>query len=767
MRSVRPPRFGNRSPLPWPTAACAVLAVSFGLTGSARSQEEANPPSDGFELGLDETLGSAEGDGAKTRREVQLPAMQVTGTRVAADPFEQPYAFYRFDRDVLDRGIGKTGLDRINYGPGVFVQRTAANQASPFLRGLTGEQTLLLLDGVRLSHAFMRPGPNQYSALVPDSSISSIDLILGASSVVNGSDGLTGALDFNLAPAGRGVDKAYSPWGRTRADSANGVVLQGGVDGNTENWAYSVEIEVQDFHDRVGGKDFEDHVFGVSPNSFDAIPNSSYEQLGLGVRLAYFGIADHMLELNAGRTRQTDAPRPDGYFENTGNASRISRRFDPQTFGYVHLRDRWQLGQSWIEHLQTTLWWHRHDEDQKREEIRDRGTASERYRRREFVNGLDAFGIDVQATTLFDAGGPHELTWGVTGILENTHNDFEEFRSPSGTTDPSLADPYEPENWNNRTTVSDDSDYRSLGAFAQDRWELTDTVELLSGIRYSRYDWSFGDVDGDVSDLTGSLRTQWQFREDQNVFLGLSKGFRAPNLTNLDGAVDRGSGGVEAIGNPDLDPEISYTLELGWRLRQDRDSLAFTTFYTKIDDLIQPDFAGTGEFTNIEDGKIKGFEAAWDYGLPVSLPKEDGRLAFVGSATLVDATKDIPQPGGGSRTDNISRANRLFGLVGLQYEHDRSWWTRAQIRWHDDYDDIAEDPSDPDADDIRMTVAGSPDGSMPGYGVLDLQGGWRRDDGMVDVMFFVENVFNRTYREPGSGLDGPGRNIGVAAGVRF
>ena len=36
--------------------------------------------------------------------------------------------------------------------------------------------------------------------------------------------------------------------------------------------------------------------------------------------------------------------------------------------------------------------------------------------------------------------------------------------------------------------------------------EVTEAFSLLTGIRYSLYEWSFGDVDGDTDDVTGSLR---------------------------------------------------------------------------------------------------------------------------------------------------------------------------------------------------------------------------------------------------------------------
>ena len=694
----------------------------------------------------------------------ELPDLVVTGTRLAQRPVEQPYAFYRTSRTELDQRVGRTVLDRLNYGPGVFVQRTAPNQASPFIRGLTGEQTLLMLDGVRFSHAMMRPGPNQYAALIPGVSVDALDAILGSSSTVNGSDGLTGALDYRLAPAGRGVESAASSRIESRVDSGNGGTVQLGVDGVLRDWAYSVEVSGSTFHDRVGGEDFRDRVFAAHEDAYEEIPNTAYDELACALRLAWFGLEDHVFQLDAGHTRQLDAPRPGGYAQNAGQSDRLYRYFDPQSFSYVHLRDRWQIGSRLVDRLQTTLWWHQFGEEQFRSSIRDSGTEAERVRRREFDDTLDAYGADLQATTLLGARDQHEVTWGGTLIYETTANRYREFRTPAGSTDPALLRPYESANWANNTSVSDDSSYTTLGLFAQDDWRITRSVSILTGARYSRYDWSFGNVQGDADDVTGSVRGLWAVTPRQRLFAGASRGFRAPNLKNLDGAVDRGSSGEPARGNPDLDPEISYTYEAGWKWLSGRNAIALTAFETAIDDLIQRDFSGSGEFTNVEGADIRGFESAWDCGVGLG---DTRRVALVGSLSLVDATRDIPVEGGGTVEDNISRANRLYGRVGIKYDHDRNWWGLTQVRWHDDYDDVASHPSDADADDIRLTVAGEPDGRMPGYAVVDLVVGWQSDDGRRRIGFFVENIADETYREPGSGTDGVGRSIGVTAGVRL
>lgn len=693
-----------------------------------------------------------------------LPVMIVTGTRLQKAPLEQPYAYYRTTEENLETMIGRTILDRFNYGPGVFIQRTAPNQASPFIRGLTGEQTLLLLDGVRFNHAMMRPGPNQYSALIPEVSVTALDSILGSSSTVNGSDGLTGAIDYRLAPAGRGVKSAASPWVESRVDSGNGGTLQIGSDGIINNWAYSIELSGSMFHDRVGGKDFRNRVFAADKNAYNTIPNTAYDAAAAGFRLAYLGAEDHFFELSAGHSRQLDARRPDGYFENTAKKDSIYRFFDPQALSYVHLRDHWSIDAPLARQIQTTLWWHQFAEKQFRSSRRNADTPAEYIRRREYDDALNAYGGDLQITTMLGSDQQHEITWGGTFIYEITANKYRELRTPVGSTELSLLQPYNPENWPNNTTVSDDSTYTTLGFFVQDDWSIFEHFSLLSGLRYSRYDWSFGSVNGNTDDFTGSVRGIWETTLHHSLFAGISKGFRAPNLTNLDGLSDRGSSGNPAQGNPDLSSEISYTYEAGWNWRQRRNYFALTAFKTDIEDLIQRDFAGSGEFTNVEGADIHGLESAWDYGMNLG---DMRRLAIVGAVSLVDATRDIPLAEGGTVKDNLSRANRLYGRIGLKYEHNRNWWGLTQVRWHDEYDDVAVHPADADADDVRLTIAGDSDGSMPGYAVTDVMLGWQTDDKLRRVGFFVENIADKTYREPGSGTDGVGRSIGVTVAVRL
>ncbi len=732
--------------------------------------------------------GSAAAGDTSTARVYVMEEVTVAATRLPLDPFQQPYAFYRNSRQVLDDTNARTLTDRIHLAPGVFIQHTAPNQSSPFIRGLTGEQTLLLFDGVRFSHSAMRPGPNQYSALIADESIAAVDIILGSSSSVTGSDGLTGALDFRLAPPGRGQEKAASGCLRTRASSTEGVSTSLGMDGARGPWSYTIEGGWTHHPDVAGGKDADEHIFGDENHRAARIPNTSYDQSSLAARVAFSGVAHHRFEMAIGQVTQRDAPRPDGYFENSGLPDRISRFYDPQRFRYLHLRHQLLPRVRAFDRVLTTLWFHQHHETQVREDIKDMGKVDaqtgesiERYRRRWYDDGIDILGIDLQASSIRRTS--HRLTCGVTYSVEETSNQYEEYRSPKGDTDPARALPHDPAAWFVGTTIPDGARYRSLGVFAQDRWLFAPAWSLLVGGRYSRGTWSadltgrgytVNKADGSYENLATSIRLSRNIGSGMLAFGGISQGFRAPNLTNLTGSQDRGSSGVFFQGNPDLEPETSLTVEAGWRAVGKGGQAAFSLFHTQVDDLIQSvyrDMDGDGStepvVENAQGAVLKGFEVMTDLCL---LPpgwgqsaSSDSRLSLISTTSFVRATVDVPQPDGTTHEEYVSRANRFIGQVGIRYSAARGWWAMPRIRWSADYDRV----SPGDADDVRMTVAGAADGSMPGFAVADIAGGWHRGGGQWTVNVVLENLFDATYRDVGSSVDGPGRGIAVSVGTRY
>ena len=77
---------------------------------------------------------------------------------------------------------------------GVFVQKTNHGGGSPFVRGLTGNQTLILVDGIRLNNSTFRYGPNQYLNTIDAYTIQRIEVAKGTGSVQYGTDAIGGVV---------------------------------------------------------------------------------------------------------------------------------------------------------------------------------------------------------------------------------------------------------------------------------------------------------------------------------------------------------------------------------------------------------------------------------------------------------------------------------------------------------------------------------------------------------------------------------------------
>jgi iron complex outermembrane receptor protein/hemoglobin/transferrin/lactoferrin receptor protein len=122
----------------------------------------------------------------------------------------------RVDRREIEEQLPRSAPDALRYEPGVTVQQTAHGQGSAFIRGRTGQQTLLLFDGIRLSNSTYRQGPNQYFFTIDAKTIHSIEVVRGGGSTRWGSDAIGGVL--NARPLEPALDlEATGPVVRPRA----------------------------------------------------------------------------------------------------------------------------------------------------------------------------------------------------------------------------------------------------------------------------------------------------------------------------------------------------------------------------------------------------------------------------------------------------------------------------------------------------------------------------------------------------------------------
>ena len=124
-----------------------------------------------------------------------------------------------------------------------------------------------------------------------------------------------------------------------------------------------------------------------------------------------------------------------------------------------------------------------------------------------------------------------------------------------------------------------------------------DTVDWEASLRVDE-DEQFG------SAVTGNLAGGWRFADGWRVYASTGRAFRAPNFNQL---YSPGFGGLFA-GNPELDPETSWTHEAGIEfMAVAGQRVTLNLFETRIDDLI--DFSGEDfQAINVRKARIRGAE---------------------------------------------------------------------------------------------------------------------------------------------------------------
>ena len=119
----------------------------------------------------------------KTDTIASMDEVSVTATKRLSQSSRLPYSITILSREDASRQLSRTVPESLTGIPGVFIQKTNHAGGSPFLRGLTGNQSLILVDGIRLNNSIFRYGPNQYMTLVDPFIVEKVEVIKGTGSV--------------------------------------------------------------------------------------------------------------------------------------------------------------------------------------------------------------------------------------------------------------------------------------------------------------------------------------------------------------------------------------------------------------------------------------------------------------------------------------------------------------------------------------------------------------------------------------------------------
>lgn len=643
----------------------------------------------------------------------------VTAGRAREVLSDVPRAVSVVTRADLDARLPGTTPDALMDTAGVLVQKTNLGAGAPYVRGLVGNQILVLVDGVRLNNATYRFGPNQYLGTVDPDLLGSIEVVRGPGSVLYGSDAIGGVV--NLVT--RAPEFSASGWTRaleSRAGISAGAVEQRGrlgVSLASPTLAVRGGLSAHNTGDlRAGGSRGT-----LSPSGF----GEAAGDLALAVRLS----PAHLLTATLQAHHQDDVPRWDQVVQR--GFSRYA--FDPQTRQLASLRYTAQaLG--WADAVAATASFQRTEERRRIQRAGSVTDTTERDRVRTF--GLS---VDIQkrlSPQLVLQGGGEAYA----DAVRSTRVDLDT-RTGAGL--------------DRRGLYPDGATAASTAVFARGVY-TAGRLRAEAGTRYSSFrvsasDATFRDLDVTPSAWVGQTGASVRLVGQTLLFGSLAQSFRAPNIDDVS-TLGRFDSGIE-VPSAGLAPERGLTSELGIRARGRAVSATVVAFRTNLTDLIDrvratydglPTFDGQPVFqkANVGEARVTGWESEVEW-RPYP-------------AVVVTAHATATRGQALTRNEPMRRIPPVNGGVALQWRPRTSTWAGLATRWAARQNRL----SSGDRADHRISPTGTPAWiTVDAFSAAPLG---RR----LQVTGGVRNLFDRLYRVHGSGIDAPGITAWLAVGFR-
>ena len=513
------------------------------------------------------------------------------------------------DRKIMERAP-EVVAQVVDEEPGVNLQRTSPSLSAVFVRGLTGRNVAVYVDGVRYTTSAQRGGVGTFFSLIEPSSVETVEVLRGPNSSQYGSDVHGGVVNFiSQAPRYGGPDSEFH--GHTNifytspTNGAGGNALFGY---GTDSYGFLVNMNARRISTLrpADGLDYHAAVtrfLGIPSDVFgNRLPDTGFTQYGGLIRSNFNLDTNTQLLFSYARNHQDNGKRYDQLLGGDGNNIAGLRNLMTDTF-YARL-------------FRQKLWI--------------------------FDNGSFTFSYNGQREERINQGGQGNPTGAITNQRERTdvlgfnfyldkqfgsRNTFlvgadiyrDKINAPAFTLDP-VSRTVTP----SRPRIPDGARYLSYGFYAQDSFTaIPERLRINGALRYNvaSYDSResnaelgpnglplFPDDSQRFSAFSGRIGAVVNVYGGFDIAGKYTRSFRAPNTTDLGilglvgtgfevdtgTAISRG-GFIGTTALPDavstgipvtrLSPEYSDSFDLSFRYTSRHFSAELTGFTTKLKDV--------------------------------------------------------------------------------------------------------------------------------------------------------------------------------------
>ncbi|HEV2881814.1 MAG TPA: TonB-dependent receptor [Pyrinomonadaceae bacterium] len=533
---------------------------------------------------------------------VTAEAGQVSDARNTA----QPVNIIR-EEDIIERAP-EVVAQVVDEEQGVNLQRTSPSLSAVFVRGLTGRNVAVYVDGVRYTTSAQRGGVGTFFSLIEPSSLETVEILRGPNSSQYGSDVLGGVVNFiSRAPIYGGDEEWHGNTSVFYTSPTNGFGGNTLLTYGTERYGLLFNLNARRINRLRPGRGLDTHAavtrfLGIPSDVLgERLPDTAFTQYG-GLLRTSFNLDDTtQLLLSYSRNQQDGGRRYDQLAGGDGNLIADLRNLMTDLF-YARVVKQ-KLG--FFDNGQFTFSYN----GQREERVNQGGqgnplAAITNQRERTNVLGFN-FHLDKRISE------NNTLTFGADVYRDK-------ISAPAFTTDPTtrVATP-------SRPRIPNGARYLSYGFFVQDvLTAIPDRLRLSGALRYSVASYKsraenapvvggvplFPNDSARFDSLSGRIGAVLNVGGGFDIAAKYTRGFRAPNTTDLGiiGLVGTGfevdaataatlggfigtSAGADAVSSgipvERLGAEKSDSFDLSFRYTRPRFRAELTGFTNKLTDV--------------------------------------------------------------------------------------------------------------------------------------------------------------------------------------
>ena len=651
----------------------------------------------------------------------------------------------------------------------VFIQKSQLGGGSPLIRGFSTNRLLLSVDNVRMNNAIFRGGNVQNVISIDPFAIQNTEIILGAGSVIYGSDAIGGVMNFyTRKPRLSDSDSLFFKGNAILRYSSASKEKTEHLDFNFgfKKWAFLTSVSFTDFEDLKMGKngpdDYLRHEYVKTINGQDILmqnensriqKSTGYNQINFLEKIHYKASETLSFDLGLHYSATSDYPRYDRLLRYNEDELKSAEWFyGPQRWFLGNFQiTKYSSNSNLYDKIKATAAFQNFQESRN-----DRDLYSEiRSTREENVDAISAnldFEKSLSETTKLFYGAEYIYnTIGSKGseenIIDNTKQQIAS-RYPNGST------------------------WQSLAAYLSYKFKPNKKFTLQSGIRYNAIfinadlkdnnmflNLPFSDANIKTGALTGTAGISWAPNKTLQWKFNASTAFRAPNIDDIGKIFDSEPGSV-VVPNANLKPEYAYSGELGLTLNFNETVIIdLATYYTYLDNaLVRRDFNINGETEIVYDGELSNVQAiqnaskAWIYGFEAGIKINFSEYFKLRSQySVVDGTEkdegiEVP----------IRHVAPSFGNTHFIWE-----MNKVRLDAYLDYNaKLSFNQLAPSEIEKTYIYAKDKNGNpyAPSWYTINFRSQYQINK-EASIIATIENITNQRYRPYSSGLSAPGINF--------